>query len=1382
MSMINTLIKYRLDNLNNENKGYALFENLGIEVVKKIYPEYEVFPSSGMDTGGDGGHDGYAIFKDQKYKIACSINKEITTKIQQEYADIKDKNIFDKLIFCTNQKISEKKITNLMKDYPKIHIVDFSKIVLVVAEHPDLQIMLDIPHEEIRLTIERMREQNQIQDEQENIKTYLKRDVVLKDNKTITLQEWADQAFNHSESKGKRIIKILDSPAGYGKTSALKKLFWDMLYNDKNVGLPPIYLDVKEYVPATLMTSINSAVALSGDYKLKDFYLLIDSIEDLPDDYVDTFLNELYSTVLINQSVLRCVLIAGRTGQYNKHKIEKKFKALNFDIETAHLTELNDKDRNKIILNFFPEFRCRKTCNEISTYFDVYNYADNVFYVYNTVLFWHEKQRAPKTTIELMDYLIEKEAILQHTSVHELKTAGYQMLFSMIFQENNEKTKLEFSHRNIMEYGAACIASKFPIETILRITRCSTYIIKQVSNFVGFLLNVLYERDQEKANSLFNTYLQNASNLSVLMQIEREKLNRAQRIKLFEEYTSYIVEQKISTNDISPFIVYFISDDVNFYLDEILKRIKKSNQEDQLYLFEILNVIINNNKNFWGEIADKITELLLYWCDNIDRINIRHLSFSLYCIRKSASALKESQILKLFNTLKKVSIHIEELGNICAFLINSIENLSDEQIIWAMEKYLFLSPPVEDNIFSGTSVISDGDITKSVTLVDFYGFAEFILEAIYKEKVDAIEIIQIVFNRINSFEISDYLVFFKFILKIGSCINSIDMHIASMIFDILNKHNFLLTDIDHASPLFEKKELRFVIYHLLHVMFIREDERHRLLDFFFILPDCFKSAEIYSGIKTVFDIDFDGFLEWYCDNSTTTKSSFSDTILESLPSKIINKLDKNERNQNQIRTSLLNYYKKLEKDYHIIFKIEDFYKEVEKIYSKIDSGKSFYGILREIENKEKYEFNKNDTINLFVIYCVRSMKRISITDFIKCMSNNYEKLSFFFLVSYLYSNYNYPIKFRLNSDHEKNLFADWFEKCFFDLENDGYCRKSIILALDKLKLENFVDEYIFDKNKNWWKAIVDNPVLYDNTAGRKVSLKFILDFVDISIVSNYVLAQSCDATENHDNKIVMCFDFFLENYDKIPDSIINRFRNRFIKYLNKNFRNSKLANGKLNEIIEIFEINIWDLNTEELENTVLETYYLSYHLITIGYIVFRKLVTVANINDLSRTILKDMFYRIKKIGGDDKIRCFVETFICYVHDDAEVNNWYITYIMNSGVIGKDLLFIKEYFFFTGLDFLIQNKDFIIYSFSNEDDKHKFLQQVVFYSISNECNSVLDGSKNQIKIDKYIKFLVSLCAELKNYRLNTFINDFLYKLELKKWKEENSLQSIENLIN
>ena len=163
-----------------------------------------------------------------------------------------------------------------------------------------------------------------------------------------------------------------------------------------------------------------------------------------------------------------------------------------------------------------------------------------------------------------------------------------------------------------------------------------------------------------------------------------------------------------------------------------------------------------------------------------------------------------------------------------------------------------------------------------------------------------------------------------------------------------------------------------------------------------------------------------------------------------------------------------------------------------------------------------------------------------------------------------------------------------------------------------------------------------------------------MDFVDISIVSNYVLAQSFDGTENQDNKIVMCFDFFLENYDKIPDSIINRFRNRFIKYLNKNFRNSKLANGKLNEIIEIFGINIGDLNTEELENTVLETYYLSYHLITIGYIVFRKLVTVPNITDLSRTILKDMFYRIKKISGDDKIRCFAETFICYVHDDAEI--------------------------------------------------------------------------------------------------------------------------------
>ena len=80
-NIIELLIRYQLDNYNNRHGGDSDFERLGIKLVQEAFPEASVRQSSGSEAGGDGGRDGIAIINGEKYKIACSIDKNVKRKM-----------------------------------------------------------------------------------------------------------------------------------------------------------------------------------------------------------------------------------------------------------------------------------------------------------------------------------------------------------------------------------------------------------------------------------------------------------------------------------------------------------------------------------------------------------------------------------------------------------------------------------------------------------------------------------------------------------------------------------------------------------------------------------------------------------------------------------------------------------------------------------------------------------------------------------------------------------------------------------------------------------------------------------------------------------------------------------------------------------------------------------------------------------------------------------------------------------------------------------------------------------------------------------------------------------------------------------------------------
>jgi len=352
-----TLYSYALTNLNSITSGASDFEKICHIIAKSMYPKYKFnVPEGGRGTQ-DGGYDGYDPIK--KAKLACSIEKNYTRKINQEIEKSK-KNKDTQLFYFSNQTISEplrKEIENKHADSGInliIHGIDIlsREIDKYLRDNYDSE-LYDLLRMSSLCEGERYHRGDAIPCEIEIKGNIYKKRICCRDknsNNAITVSEnplldFILDCCSKSREKAFRHIVLLGI-AYIGKSllmkttyNALIDKFSDERNYDKYQFIPFVnFRELKYYKYGTIRTIIKN--------KIDPIYIFLDGLDELnPQEQKD--LNREIQNILYDYNCVRFV-IAGRHSSFME--IELLDKSVQLYMEKNRY--IDDIDLKNLMINY----------------------------------------------------------------------------------------------------------------------------------------------------------------------------------------------------------------------------------------------------------------------------------------------------------------------------------------------------------------------------------------------------------------------------------------------------------------------------------------------------------------------------------------------------------------------------------------------------------------------------------------------------------------------------------------------------------------------------------------------------------------------------------------------------------------------------------------------------------------------------------------------------------------------------------------------------------------------------------------------------------------------------------------------------------------------
>ncbi|MBM9591244.1 hypothetical protein JWG41_12345 [Leptospira sp. 201903075] len=692
---IELLIRYSLETLNERKNGETLFESLCSEVIRKEI-DSKYLPATGLDSGGDGGIDGWSEYEEGKIKYAFSINKQWKRKLKEE---IEKTNLtrYTFLRFFTNQPIPQRVKESKIYDNEKlrVEIYDLENLVKLINKNKELGSILDLPSIENAITIDYLQRYNQFNLTANEIATYIQRNVYEINSKTREIINYTLVEYSSNLPQ----FTILEARAGYGKTYSLQSLRQAILKRLSEINIPPVFVALRDYSVGNLMDMIETGMAASGAYQVKDALLLLDGFDEVSETDRSALLKEI-NQITIQSPYIRKVILSVRENTYDLSQFTNNDWQ---DVKFIYLQSLDNED----IQYLLDTRRITTSKRELFTRDPIFiSFKDNIFYISKLLDFFEQKENPANSIIQLFEFLIENEVRKVFRKQENFTEIQNSLESLALYMTLSQKTKIrieeidkflslpnfpstfEFSHKNLQEYLAAKKLSRQPIEIVKKLIARGNQILPFMTNTFGFLLNLFNtETNYSKFEEILDWSLLGEGNARKLLQIEPDKITKDINLKIFKSTVSQEAKSGSVWNIPSNLENFCLNGDArNENIQFLVEQLEFTINSDEFFYYSIvLQSLLYKHSNVLSEQQEsKIKSVLWNLLDSkINNKNQEKVEYILSVVSKFKywEFSNEDDYQKIKTKLFELRNSDTIFDNFCKILIHSNFEINIEQYL-----------------------------------------------------------------------------------------------------------------------------------------------------------------------------------------------------------------------------------------------------------------------------------------------------------------------------------------------------------------------------------------------------------------------------------------------------------------------------------------------------------------------------------------------------------------------------------------------------------------------------------------------------------------------------------------------------------------------------
>ena len=1367
------------------------FEEVGRIMASEMFG-VNAYRSSGISAGGDGGEDGYFIDKKgNRYKIACSIcdAQNLDSKIAQEMKGNPNGYVF----FCTNQVIGQIKRTRFRAKYPNIEFADLNNITSSTEKNFELKRIFTIPEYWCKFELEALRRSHQFLCREAEIAGYISRQVIPNNDNhqqdtSLPFIEWAKNTDNR--------FKLIEAPAGYGKTCLLQQLYMDLL-KDEELLMLPVFCNLKNYKGIQEIVNLN--IGNQSGYGKYNLYFILDGLDEMPVENAESLITEI-DELMNSTNHKAMVILSARKNEYSADIFMGRIEPQIAQIKALNKDEVKDLIASHNI--------SEPTASALLSSIESIGTFDNAFYVSSIIDFYLEKKELPSNKVALLEELLEKDKQMlsrKHTlSETEFNSAVvYETLTNKTIPAEIEIYKklpyscMEFSHRNIQEFAAAKALSLLDVNTIIPLISSQGLIVPSAKNTIGYLLSILANSNEEQdfatAMRLLSDFREEPLNLDVLFMIESDKLLSAQKADLIEYALRYYMDNIFY--DIPNSLVNFIIADSVVGYSELISFIDKC---DEIRLPKALRMayqIILQNPEICPEEAVKYffsfflkeianasyrlsiinelafilrhlsTRLPVLPSDIIARIlllaeeshNSPEFCMSLFgVLSNSVNTLKEDDMQRIvdcfFLMLKenKFDVQYIPLQIKAGYKINSSCIFSTEPVYSLAKNYIHSKPRFFLYILQKYELF----LKETKRLTDsFYNFLEFLADSainLYSsgslQENELCKIIDIICEEYNCQYDAEENLCTEFV-KVDS-----GLEILSVI--LLKFYELRASFIETAKYCFADTASRLFTNEIFFSTFQRQ------------------AKDLFPEV-----------ISFYFDCCILASYDISDNIRKELPYEIEDSLINMEHRQLEAVEASANHRKMIEESFHIAFDDTEFRFQCKNIFDEMNS--SGRGI-RELSYTQDHLSYSN--LNQFLLDTItHSDCNNDYETFLDdWYGEDHELKRLYHLMRYL-DAWNLP--YSLLQESEKEWVYDVVETILKRPFRENlmiFWMLSVLMR--KQELSEKIKELI-KKTQFHVECLIEMAVPAKITGNP--SSTNIYDYISIDYLESYIRSQDIL------NYIIKNFPEMLNDSAKrtIAIGYLKRHISPLLKYemklklkpvllkfITSNFSSSGLFGAY--DFLPDFSINLHDFDIVLLaENISMNSdesdpsfeFNTAYEIL--NYYFWHG-------SDVDKQIAAKCFQML--FERSDRLlhkKTYAEYYILIKSYNPEMNHWYTDYCLRDDAL-LSYISEKEDFAFSSFESIPDVERLAIAGLSDDDEKCRILFKIAKNSFTALFDKSLKDDSNQKFLSVLFCSLEKTYKETKSYRILELLNDMKVKVAIHFYNEPNfpSLEKLFKYIN